>query len=200
MGFQSTKVIELGSAAFRQWRADHSHCRFVHGYQLKAKFWFSADDLDDRNWVFDFGGMKELKSTLQGLFDHKLVVAADDPALDMFKSLENAGACELTVLEGGVGCERFAKLAREITDSFVADKSNGRVRCIKCEIFEHQDNSAVHEITYDHLNVATSDNQGTTVHEPVPVPMSTPPAPPSKAAHVGPNNHSGSLGDFWRSF
>lgn len=28
--YQSTKVIELGSCAFRQWRAEHSHCKYIH--------------------------------------------------------------------------------------------------------------------------------------------------------------------------
>ena len=77
--YQSTKVIELGSCAFRQWRASHSHCKFLHGYQLKTKLWFGASSLDDRNWCVDFGGLKELKSKLQHVFDHTTTVAADDP-------------------------------------------------------------------------------------------------------------------------
>ena len=63
--FVSTKIIELGSCAFRQWRATHSHCSKLHGYQLKAKFWFSGSSLDDKNWIVDFGGLKDLKSKLQ---------------------------------------------------------------------------------------------------------------------------------------
>ena len=59
--FQSTKVLELGSCAFRQPRASHSHCRFVHGYKLSAKFWFEAKELDENNWVVDFGGLKDFK-------------------------------------------------------------------------------------------------------------------------------------------
>ena len=86
--YQSTKVIELGSCAFRQWRASHSHCKFLHGYQLKTKLWFGASSLDDRNWCVDFGGLKELKSKLQHVFDHTTTVAADDPELEIFKDLE----------------------------------------------------------------------------------------------------------------
>ena len=62
MEYQSTKIIELGSCAFRQWRAD-SHCKFIHGYRLVAKFWFECEKLDERNWVVDFGGLKELKQS-----------------------------------------------------------------------------------------------------------------------------------------
>ena len=66
MCYVSTKVIELGSCAFRQWRADHSHCHYLHGYQLKAKYWFGCKELDNKNWAVDFGGLKDLKEGLIG--------------------------------------------------------------------------------------------------------------------------------------
>ena len=64
MAFQSTKIIELGSCAFRQPAAD-SHCRFLHGYRLTAKFWFGANELDKNNWVVDFGSLSHLKKILK---------------------------------------------------------------------------------------------------------------------------------------
>ena len=45
------------SAVFRQLHAD-SHCRFLHGYSLQFKFTFGCDELDEKNWVVDFGGLK----------------------------------------------------------------------------------------------------------------------------------------------
>ena len=71
MPFQSTKIIDLGSCAFRQPKAV-SHCRFIHGYRLKAKFWFESDKLDSNNWVVDFGSLKPLKKKLENQFDHTL--------------------------------------------------------------------------------------------------------------------------------
>ena len=65
--FKSTKNIELGSCAFRQPQAK-SHCRFLHGYQLTAKFWFESDQLDENNWVVDFGALKGLKELLKNQF------------------------------------------------------------------------------------------------------------------------------------
>ena len=32
---------------------------FVHGYSLGFKLVFECDSLDERNWVMDFGGLKE---------------------------------------------------------------------------------------------------------------------------------------------
>lgn len=145
--FQSTKLIELGSAAFRQWRADHSHCRFVHGYQLMAKFWFGSKTLDDKNWVVDFAGLKELKAHLQSKFDHFLCVAQDDPALEVFKQLEQAGACKLTIFEKGVGIERTAEYCYEVADKMVREMTNNRCWVDQVEVFEHQANSATYTPT-----------------------------------------------------
>ena len=40
----------------------HIHCKFPHGYSLQFKFTFGASELDERNWVVDFGGLKASKS------------------------------------------------------------------------------------------------------------------------------------------
>ena len=60
------------SAVFRQPHAD-SHCSLLHGYSLSFKFTFGCNELDERNWVVDFGGLKPLKKWLEDSFDHKVV-------------------------------------------------------------------------------------------------------------------------------
>ena len=106
--FQSTKVIDLGSCAFRQPRAD-SHCKYIHGYRLKAKFWFEARELDNNHWVVDFGSLKPFKKLLQCQFDHTTCIAADDPSLSKFELLAQEGDIDLRVMEEGVGIERTAE-------------------------------------------------------------------------------------------
>ena len=73
MSFTSTKILEIGSCAFRQPKAE-SHCRFLHGYRLTAKFWFKANELDEHNWVVDFGSFDNLKKLLKDQFDHTTVI------------------------------------------------------------------------------------------------------------------------------
>ena len=143
--FTSTKVIPLGSCAFRQPYAT-SHCKFIHGYRLQAKFWFSCNTLDNNNWVVDFGSLKQLKTQLEELFDHKTVIWSKDPDLDMFKLLELRGMIELVTLEDGVGIECFAKLCYKLADEYVKDLTQGRCWCSKVEVWEHPDNSAIYEI------------------------------------------------------
>ena len=144
MRYVSTKVIPMGSTAFRQWRAD-SHCKLIHGYRLQCKLWFTAEELDDKNWIYDFGGCKEIKNILEKQYDHTTVVAADDPELDTFKLMSEKGMIDLRIAEKGVGIERTAEWVYENANKFVTEQTNNRVRIIKVEVWEHEGNSAIYE-------------------------------------------------------
>ena len=144
--YRSTKTYchNVGlSCAFRQWRAN-SHCRYVHGYALEFEFVFEAEVLDYRNWVVDFGGLKILKGWLHDYFDHKTLVAADDPHLDYFKKAERTGLIQLVVVDN-VGCEAFAELAYDFACDTIDDiDDNGRVRVVSAQVKEHGANSAIY--------------------------------------------------------
>lgn len=127
------------SAVFRQWRAN-SHCKFLHGYALAFTFVFECKCLDDRNWVVDFGGLKSLKSALESNFDHRLVVAQDDPKLSEFLALQEDGLAQVVILPN-VGCEAFAKYAFRLAEALVNDE---RVRVKSVECAEHSGNSAIY--------------------------------------------------------
>lgn len=148
MPFFSTKTYghEEGlSCAFRQWRANHSHCQLVHGYALAFKFTFTAAQLDERGWVMDFGGLKGLKALLKDTFDHVLAVAGDDPHLATFLTMHDQGVARVVVFPGGVGVEKFAKSAFGIAqDELSRIKMAPRVRVVSCECSEHGANSAIY--------------------------------------------------------
>lgn len=147
----------MGSTAFRQWRAD-SHCKLIHGYRLQCKLWFTADHLDDNNWIYDFGGCKEIKKILEKQFDHTTVVAADDPELDTFKLMAEKGMIDLRIAEKGVGIERTAEWVYETTNKFVTEQTNNRVRVIKVEVWEHEGNSAIYEESLGDITVKVEDS------------------------------------------
>ncbi len=133
---------ELGlSCAFRQWQAQHSHCRFLHGYALAFRFTFATRTLDDRGWCVDFGGLKPLRAWLHGTFDHTLLVAEDDPELDRLRALQDAGLAQLRIVRG-VGCEAFAVLAHGWASTFLARETAGRVSLESVEVSEHSGNAA----------------------------------------------------------
>jgi 6-pyruvoyltetrahydropterin/6-carboxytetrahydropterin synthase len=148
--FQVTKTYghELGlSACFRQWRAD-SHCRFLHGYPLSFKLTFEAEVLDKNNWVIDFGGLKSVKAWLVDTFDHKLVLAEDDPSLDVLMALSDPDLPEgqladVSILPA-VGCESFAKHVFRHVEDWLYDQGHApRVSLVEVECREHGGNSAI---------------------------------------------------------
>jgi 6-pyruvoyltetrahydropterin/6-carboxytetrahydropterin synthase len=140
--YSSTKLIELGSCAFRQWKATDTHCCKVHGYQLKAKFWFEGE-LDDRNWVVNFGGLKGLKSVLQKQFDHTLCIAADDPLINIFQELHDAGGCDLRIMSA-VGIEKTAEYCFQVANTYIQKLTEARCKVTKVEVWEHDLNSAIY--------------------------------------------------------
>jgi len=167
MKYESTKIIDLGSCAFRQWKTD-SHCKFIHGYRLQAKFWFSCTELDEKNWVVDFGGLKGLKDILEKQFDHTLCIAIDDPLLEGFKSLHASGGCDLRIMEKGAGIERTAEWCFEAADNYIRSITNNRCWVEKVEVWEHDKNSAIVSNDTIKVDIQNSFELGNTVTQGAP--------------------------------
>ena len=150
--FQSTKVFDGFSCVFRQWKAETTHCKYVHGYGVSFKVWFEGD-LDERNWVWDFGGMKRAKTQIDGMnpkawmdymFDHTMLIAEDDPFIESFKLMDQAGAAQIRILPA-VGAEKFAEYIYNKLQEFVNQETEGRVKIVRVEFMEHGRNSAIYE-------------------------------------------------------
>ena len=132
------------SAVFRQPNADHSHCHLLHGYSLAFTFTFGCDELDNKNWAVDFGGLKPLKAWLEDSFDHKVAVDSADPEMETLKALEEKGLAELRIFDG-VGAEKFAEHAFNFADKLIREATNNRCYVVKVECAEHGANSAIYE-------------------------------------------------------
>ncbi len=150
--FQSVKVIDGFSTVFRQHKALTTHCSFQHGYDIEFKLTFEGE-LDNRNWVFDFGGLKRANCKIdnmnpsdwfQYMFDHTTILSEDDPCLEIYKNLEENKACRLRILPQ-VGCEKFAEYVFNKINFFLAEETSGRVKCIEVECREHNKNSAIYK-------------------------------------------------------
>jgi 6-pyruvoyltetrahydropterin/6-carboxytetrahydropterin synthase len=121
----------------------------------------------------DFGGLKAFKEWSEYMFDHTLVVAEDDPHVDMFRKMaamglqDQEGVCDLRIVPA-VGCEKFAELAyREMAKILYCFQTSRPYRLMKgtdhiesfeprypvgqdvklrsVEVFEHAGNSAIYE-------------------------------------------------------
>jgi 6-pyruvoyltetrahydropterin/6-carboxytetrahydropterin synthase len=143
------------SATFRQWRAK-SHCRFLHGYALAFTFVFECadEDVDENGWVIDFGGLKPVKQLLDDTFDHRTIVAANDPSLRLFRDMANDAPSSIRpggklvdlVVLPAVGCEAFAEwVYNKVTCMLAAGElgaTNARLISVECR--EHGSNAAIY--------------------------------------------------------
>lgn len=150
--FQSTKLYDGFSCVFRQWKADGTHCKFLHGYGISFRVWFEGE-IDEKNWVWDFGGMKRAKGTIDGMspkewmdymFDHTVLVAADDPELEYFLIMHNKGIAQVRTLPA-TGAEKFAEYLFFTLNDFILQETDGRVRVKRVEFKEHEKNTAIYE-------------------------------------------------------
>ncbi len=147
--FQSSKVFDGFSTVFRQWKANTTHCRFVHGYGISFKVYFEGE-LDERNWVWDFGGMKRAKTKIDGkspkewmdyMFDHTMIIADDDPWKDAFIQMDEAGVAQVRIIPA-TGAEKFAEYIYTKLNSFVKAETDNRVRVTRVKFMEHGKNAA----------------------------------------------------------
>jgi len=147
--FQSSKVFDGFSTVFRQWKAETTHCRFVHGYGVSFKVYFEGG-LDDRNWVWDFGGMKRAKTLIDGkqpkawmdyMFDHTMIIAEDDPWIEAFRQMGEAEVAQVRVIPA-TGAEKFAEYIYNKLNEFVKTETDNRVRVTKVKFMEHGKNAA----------------------------------------------------------
>jgi 6-pyruvoyltetrahydropterin/6-carboxytetrahydropterin synthase len=152
--YQSTKIFDNYTVAIRQWKAAHSHCQYIHGYALKFKIWFESthkdeiEQLDEMNWVQDYGGFKSkpigngLKDWMSYMWDHTFLIEKDDPYLDLFESM-NPEVCQLRVLDK-IGAESIAKLVFDKFNDVLKNQNAGRVKVVKVECWENENNSSIY--------------------------------------------------------
>ena len=150
--FQSTKVFDGFSCCFRQWKAETTHCKYLHGYGVSFKVKFEGD-LDNRNWVWDFGGMKRAKTKIDGLspkawmdhmFDHTVIIADDDPHKEGFLEMDTIGVAQVRAVPA-TGAEKFAEYIFHKLNNFVKTETQERVRVVKVEFREHGKNAAIYK-------------------------------------------------------
>ena len=81
--FKSTKLFDGFSCCFRQWKAETTHCKYLHGYGVSFRVTF--DGMSPKEWM-DY------------MFDHTVIVAEDDPYVNTLQQMGNAGIAQVRVL------------------------------------------------------------------------------------------------------
>ena len=84
------------------------------------------------------------KAYFDYLLDHTTIVAKDDPYLESFQKMHVDGIIQLRILES-TGCERFAEYLHKVINEFLELETEGRVKAVKVEVYEHERNSASYQ-------------------------------------------------------
>jgi 6-pyruvoyltetrahydropterin/6-carboxytetrahydropterin synthase len=118
------------------------HCKLIHGHNWSFQITFVATERDGNGFVFDFGKLSDLKASLWAMFDHKLVLSEDDPALsDIGCLLRDLGIANITVVPD-CSCEGIAQFVHGIADAYVRKESFGRARVFQVIVHEDSKNVA----------------------------------------------------------
>ena len=139
--YTSTKTFTGLPCAHRQWR-DKGHCSLVHGYDRTVIFTFGCNHLDDKDWVVDFGGLKEVKRWLESKFDHTLLINEDDPMLPVFQE-HDGKLWKLTVMPN-VGMEASSKYIYDHVNPMIKHMTDNRCWVVSVECRENVKNSAIY--------------------------------------------------------
>ena len=84
------------------------------------------------------------KAWMDYMFDHTIIVAEDDPYVNTFQQLNNAGIAQVRIVPA-TGAEKFAEFIFKKLNTFVRTETNERVHVKKVEFMEHNKNTAIYE-------------------------------------------------------
>ena len=96
--------------------------------------------LDEMNWIMDYGGFKStdaqptpgngLKDWMNDMWDHTTLIEKDDPYIEWFQEMHKAKVCNLIVMDA-IGAESAAKMVFERFNERLALTGGGRVSVLK---------------------------------------------------------------------
>lgn len=138
-----TKQLKGYPFAHRQPSHD-GHCALVHGHNWDFEITLGATELDENGFIYDFGKLEWLKTWLEQMFDHTLVLNEDDPQLGYLQlHLERPGLADIKTIPS-CSCEGIAEYVfKHLTKEF-EEKTNGRVSVVRVTVFEDYKNSATY--------------------------------------------------------
>ncbi len=135
-----TKTYSNLKAAHRQWRHP-GHCHFAHGENWVVHLTIGCHQLDDQNFVVDYGGLRPVRNWLEYLLDHTLLIDQDDPARDTFQALHDAKLCDLRIVPSA-SAEGLCRFILQKAEQIVHELTGGRAFVTEVVVEEDTKNTA----------------------------------------------------------
>lgn len=120
------------------------HCKYIHGHNWAFEIQFSASEVDENGFVFDFGKLKDLRHTFCELFDHTFLMNHADPMLQDFKEFTELMGISNIIEVQDCSCEGIAKLVWQLSNSYAVKTTDGRCRVRRVVVYEDSKNSATY--------------------------------------------------------
>jgi len=145
-----TKTFDNLKAAHRQWRHP-GHCSYGHGENWSFDIMFEADQVDEQNFVVDFGKFSSLRDSLNSWFDHTFLIDGDDPATETFEELHQKRLINLRRCPYGCSAEGLAQQVFDLAKLFAAsvDKGERNLRPVLVVCREDSKNSAMYAKAFE---------------------------------------------------
>lgn len=143
MSHTITKTYKNLKAAHRQWR-HAGRCAYVHGENWRIDISFTANELDEQYFVFDFGALRPLRQQIEDLFDHTLLIDSDDPQRPFFEEMHAKGLADVRFVRSA-GAEGISEMVFNMANNFILEATNQRVWCSKVTVYEDSKNCATYE-------------------------------------------------------
>ena len=119
----------------RQVRDINTSCHILHGYSLTFTLTIATRELDERQWIMESVSIREeIDRWLFEHFDHKTLIAEDDPNLTVFEDLHQQEIISLVVLKDS-SSEAIPPFVFSHIGPWLKEKTNGR--CFLTEVSAH---------------------------------------------------------------
>jgi len=77
------------------------------------------------------------------MFDHTVIIAEDDPEIEIFKQMDYKGILQVRVIKA-TGAEKFSEFIFNKLNLFVINETEERVKIKSVEFMEHGKNTAIY--------------------------------------------------------
>lgn len=121
------------------------HCAFIHGHNWDFTVVLESEDnqLDENQFVYDFGKFAWLKEWFTHMFDHTCVINSDDPRLFEFEAMNSSSLIKLRTVPSGSA----EGLAKYIFDHIENNLNSTSCRLVSVTVHEDYKNTATYSKT-----------------------------------------------------
>lgn len=126
------------STGHRNWQ-ESGKCAWTHGHGRIVEITFGASELDNRGTSVSNNDLGVIENWLKNEWDHRILIAHDDPLLPEFNALHELGGINLNIMHSpyGPSVEQSSTYVFDKVDHIIKEITNNRCWVQLVQIWEH---------------------------------------------------------------